>query len=138
MGSTWRILIVCSVDACRQRLADIVDSWRMETIAVASAAEAQRVLQEQAVSVVFCEDQLADGSFRDVVQAIRAAHARTPLIAMLHDDQSYADALAGGAFDAIPLQYRPTDIRWLLFRAIQNSENARRAGVNPGVQRRTA
>lgn len=133
MDSQWRVLVVCSQPESSQRLVGIVSTWKLESIAAGNLSEARKVLQEQAVSLVFCEDTLPDGSYRDLLRMITASGSRTLVVVMLREEQQYAEALQLGAFDVIPFRYRPSDIRWLIFHAIRHVQESRRPS-----QRKTA
>lgn len=133
MDQSWRILIVCSRAECRQRLAATLGSWKLPMVAAATIQEAQRALKKHAIAQVFCEDTLPDGSYRDLLESLAARDSRKYLVVMLHDEQQYGEAIRLGAFDAIPFYYKPSDIRWLVFRAIHDAEESRHPG-----QRRSA
>ncbi len=126
MALSWRVLIACSAAECRQRLADILSAWKLDVAFAASVREAQKVLREQDISQVFCEETLPDGNFQDLLNAAVSSRSRIYLVALIRDEQRYGEAMQHGAFDVVPYHYRPSDIRWLLFRAIRHSEDTRR------------
>lgn len=64
-------------------------------------ADTRAVLTRYAICVVVCEDQLADGNYRDLVEAAERTTAEAPLIVVsrLADWNEYLKAARAGAFD---------------------------------------
>ncbi len=126
MGLPWRVLIACSAAEGRQRLADVLSAWKLDVVFAASVQEARKVLREQDIAQVFCEETLSDGDFQDVLEAMGTSRPKKYLVALLRNEQRCVEAMQHGAFDVVPVHYRPSDIRWLIFRAIRHAEDTRR------------
>lgn len=124
MVAPWRVLTLCSAPDCRQRLTEIVTNWKIETVSASSLLEAQRILKEQPVSLVFCDYDLGQDTFRDVAKMMAALRSRVYLVALIHNEQEYTEAMQAGAFDAIPIRFHASDIGWILFHAIRHAEDS--------------
>jgi DNA-binding NtrC family response regulator len=126
MVAPWRVLTVCSAAECRQRLAEIVSTWKIETVSATSIEEADKILREQPISLVFCDYGMAQGSFRDLAKTTASLRSRVYLVALIHNEQEYSEAMQSGAFDAIPMRFHSSDIGWILFHAIRHAEDSLR------------
>ncbi|HLQ51401.1 MAG TPA: hypothetical protein VK129_07880, partial [Terriglobales bacterium] len=104
MTALWEVLIAAAgLETCR-RLASILSQWGFEPICSSTVGKAKAILARQAVPMVFCEDRLADGSFRDVLGAVGLlqSKARVVVTSPADDGNGYLDAIQHGAFDVIP------------------------------------
>jgi DNA-binding NtrC family response regulator len=119
MEATPQILIVSSELENRRALNEILHKEGHDTICASRLSECLEALQTQNVSLIFCDRRLADGSYRDVVTASRAAHphAKVVVTSRLADWDEYLDALHHGAFDLIAAPCQPTDVLWAIVQA---------------------
>jgi DNA-binding NtrC family response regulator len=62
--------------------------------------------------VVFCEDRLPDGGFREILCLVKANRPEVQVVvsSMLGDVHEYIEAMNLGAFDFIALPYRSSEI----------------------------
>ena len=100
----------------------------MEPVCCCTLREARGLLPDATLSLIFCEDTLTDGSYLDLFN-ILGKPLKTRLVvisAMSHVDEKYKAAIASGAFDMIASPCRPSDVQWMVVRAIQ--EEARHVG----------
>jgi CheY-like chemotaxis protein len=49
----------------------MLENLKVTTFASATLAEAKEVLSRHEVALVFCDDRLTDGSYRDLLQTLR-------------------------------------------------------------------
>jgi DNA-binding NtrC family response regulator len=119
MDFSGRVLIACSSAECKETFADILKAWALETTIVSTSAEAQELLQPQPPALVICEDQLAEGNYHEVLDALSAAKSPARLLVLVHDEAEYSEAMEAGAFDAIPVPFRRADAQWAVIRALQ-------------------
>ena len=119
METTPQILIASSELENRRALNEILHKEGYETICASRVSECKEALQTQNVSLIFCDRRLSDGSYRDVIAAIRASrqHARIVVTSRLADWDEYLDALHHGAFDLIASPCQPTDVLWAIVQA---------------------
>jgi DNA-binding NtrC family response regulator len=138
METTPQILIVSSELENRRALNEILRKEGYETICASRVSECQEALQTQNVSLIFCDRRLSDGSYRDVIAAIRTArqHARIVVTSRLADWDEYLDALHHGAFDLIASPCQPTDVLWAIVQA--RREDQGRTGFVTATKARAA
>ncbi len=121
MAAHWEVLIATAdLETCR-RLASILSPWGVKPICASTVGKAKAVLARQGVPMVFCEDRLADGSFRDVLGAARLVKSkvRVVVISRTSDENGYLEAIQGGAFDVIPSSCRPADVHRVVSHAMR-------------------
>ena len=138
METTPQILIVSSELENRRALNELLHKEGYETICASRVSECQEALQTQNVSLIFCDRRLPDGSYRDVIAAIRASrqHARIVVTSRLADWDEYLDALHHGAFDLIASPCQPTDVLWAIVQA--RREDHDRTGFVTATKARAA
>jgi DNA-binding NtrC family response regulator len=121
VGLQWKILIACSDRAWAQTLCDILGAWGAQVICTDTIREAKTILGEQAMSVVFCEQNLADGSFHVLLGTLASRTPPVRLVAMVHDAEEHCEALRSGAFDAIPIPCRRSEVQWMVVNALRDA-----------------
>ena len=129
------VLVVSSDDEVRRNLAGIVGLCGMEPVLCVTVADSQAVLTRYPIHVVVCEDQLADGNYRDVLEAVKRTTVDAPVIVVsrLADWNEYLNAVRAGAFDYIGLPPRQAEIEWAIRNALNEREqqNQMQAGEVP-------
>jgi len=87
-------------------------------------AEAEEVLSRQSVALVFCDDRLTDGSYRDLLQTLRAWKKAPNIVVTTRVGEwnEYLEALGLGAFDMIQYPYRSTDVELNVIRAMRGED----------------
>jgi DNA-binding NtrC family response regulator len=111
------VLVVGSDLGCRQTLADVLGAWGVGVIFASTISESRNILLEHSIRLVFCEKHLPGGTFTDLLDA---AASRTPpvrVIAILHDVNEYTNAIRLGAFEAILVPCRRSDVQWVIIQA---------------------
>jgi len=125
MTNLREVLVVSSNDEVRRNLAELVGLCGLEPVLCDTVSDGRVALTRYPICVVVCEDQLADGNYRDLVQAVKRTAAGAPVIVASHLGawNEYLDAVRAGAFDYIRLPLRQVEIEWV----IRNALNGRRA-----------
>jgi DNA-binding NtrC family response regulator len=105
----------------RKPLLRVLEDLSLNTISCSSFEQISEVLSRQDVLVVFCEESLGDGSYRDLLCApeVREHDARIVVTIRTGDWGEYLDAMRLGAFDAIRCPLQPTDIELVVLRALR-------------------
>lgn len=117
-------LVMSSHLECRRALVRILQGLRVNTLATATLAEAEEVLSRQGVALVFCDDRLTDGSYRDLLQNLRT-WKKTPHIVVTTrtgEWKEYQEALGLGVSDMIQYPYRSTDVELNVLRATRGGD----------------
>jgi DNA-binding NtrC family response regulator len=105
-----------------------------------SVREACRALRRENVLVVFCENQLIDGTYEDLLRAAKAVRSRTRIVVTSPkpnwtDPTTYVKAKELGAFDVLRESYGPKDVEWVVICAIRDEESVRAAAAWHGQVR---
>jgi DNA-binding NtrC family response regulator len=84
--------------------------WRL--CQVESLAEAISFLEAQPIAVVICDDNLRDGTFRDVLELTASRPNPFRLIVASHfvDNRLWAEALNLGAYDVLAIPFRAAEV----------------------------
>ena len=115
-------LVTSSSLESRRALLRMLEDLKVTTFASATLAEAEEVLSRQEVALVFCDDHLADGTYRDLLQTLRT-RKKAPYIVVttrIGEWKDYLEALGLGAADMIPYPYRSTDVELNVIRAMRS------------------
>lgn len=80
------------------------------------------MLSEQAISLVFCEWGLRDDGFQVLLGELARRAPKLRLIALIQDESEYGEAIASGAFDAIPNPFRRSEVQWMVIHAVQDAD----------------
>jgi DNA-binding NtrC family response regulator len=118
-----------------------MNHWSMDPVCCSGVQEAFTLLPEASPSLIFCEETLTDGTYRDLLRGMgKTPRARFVVISPTADiDANYNEALSLGAFDMIASPCRRSDVQWIAIRAMheesRRSFNKRRprVGTEPEI-----
>jgi len=116
---TFRTMVVSSDLFHRRNIADILNRQGADCICAASLRETFDLLARQSIELVFCDRDLSDGSYKDLLQAYRF-NSYSPKVVVISPDLETDDvkeALMLGAFHVISSPCRPTDVEWMMIQA---------------------
>ncbi len=102
--------------------------WSIEAVPCSGVGEARSLLPSTRPSLIFCEEDLPDGTYRELLHDVSKT-AKTRVVVISRDaelDTHYNEALALGAFDMIASPCRRSDVQWIAIRAMQ--DELRRSG----------
>jgi DNA-binding NtrC family response regulator len=87
-----------------------------------TVGDALRALSSESFNLIFCEERLPDGTYRDVLRFFGPTLA-IPLVvcADFYDKKAYIEAMSLGAFDYITLPYLRRDVEWIVGNAARKS-----------------
>jgi len=125
--ATWRVLIVSAVENY-DLVKNAMNQWALEAVHCSSLQEARGLLPDSTFSLIFCEETLVDGTYREVLNISgKALKTRVVVISpMSHVEEIYLEAMDAGAFEMIASPCRVSDVQWVVIRAIQ--EESRHVG----------
>jgi DNA-binding NtrC family response regulator len=122
-------VLIISTQANCEVARTAMSQWVLEPICCASLQEARMVLVDAAPSLIFCDHQLPDGTYQDLLRMLdKMGKNRLVVITPTADDDKYEEAVALGAFDVIVSPCRRSDVQWIAIRAMQED---RREGRTP-------
>jgi DNA-binding NtrC family response regulator len=108
-------------------LVRILDELMINVYVACNLRQAREVLARQPLSLVFCDDCIAGGSYRELLQSPDSNRKISRFVIMLHTGEwdEYLEAMHLGAFDVIRCPIQPTDVEMALIHA--SRELAQRA-----------
>ena len=132
MDGSLPALVVSSDPQNRSILVSILGKEGLHTREASRLSECPELLSRQNVALIFCERHLADGTYRELVSAVRTLNHKAPLIVTSRsaDWDEYLEALRQGAFDLIASPCQPNDVFWAL-KQIEREEQERSASLYP-------
>jgi DNA-binding NtrC family response regulator len=123
-----RVLVVSTTGENRDVVTSAMNHWSIEAVPCGGIREARSLLPTARPSLIFCEEDLPDGTYRELLNDVsKAAKTRVVVISPeAEQDTRYNEALALGAFDMIASPCRRSDVQWIAIRAMQ--DELRRSG----------
>jgi DNA-binding NtrC family response regulator len=126
--SEWKVLIVAENE--NGTITDTLLDWGIQVIHCRNLREARKILREQSVSQVFCNANLPDGSYRDLVGMVKSVQPESRVVVLIphHSaDRSFQEAIQAGAFDSIPSPVGRRDVQWEVLQAMRKSSHGKAA-----------
>jgi len=120
MSSPWEVVVACSEVENQQRVAGMLTQLGVRSVCIGTVGECRQVLNARTVGLVFCDLELPDGDYLDILAAVACSAKKAPkvvVMAALMKFRQYSQAKARGVLDIIPAPCRPTDIEWMVFLA---------------------
>jgi len=135
MPNLQEVLVVSSDDEVRRSLGGIIGLCGLEPVLCVTVADSRAVLSRYPICFIVCEDRLADGNYRDLVESVErtSSDALVIVASRLADWNEYMEAVRAGAFDYVCLPPRRTEIEWVVKNAL--SVRARKNQLEGGEVR---
>jgi DNA-binding NtrC family response regulator len=107
-----QVLVVGSDVGNRTALVQILEECGLEPVTASNVEETGNILARRPTHVVFCEDTLSDGGFREILRLVKATRPESQVVvaSKLGDVDEYIEAMNLGAFDFIAPPYRDADV----------------------------
>jgi len=124
MREQWDVLVASADVEHRRALIRLLDNLSLNVLSTSDLRQAEEVLARQSVSLVFCDDQLPDGSYRELLTTRRMGHKapRVVVTTVTGEWKDYLEAMRLGVFDVIHAPFHPTDVELVVIRAIHDEE----------------
>ena len=121
-----QVLVAMSDSGGQSVLASTLAAKGLEPILAPNLREALDILNRKPVAMVFCEDKLQDGGFREILGENAKLVPSVPVVVCSpsYDHNLYMDAMTEGAFDFIAYPYAPREIDWILSCALPRAAAA--------------
>jgi len=126
MTAPWPVLIASpDIENCRH-IANTLERWGFDPVWASTVQQAREVLSSRSVPLVFCEDRLGDGDFRDVIHAARLAPSKVRVVVTSRQrgrrqHRESVEAIRIGAFEVIACPCYPTDLDWAVVHALRDA-----------------
>ncbi len=128
MTGEFEVLVAASDAENRSALAKMLSRMGLRAAISSSVKEARDILSTRAVSLVFCGEKFADGSYQDVLRAVRRTPEKAPVVVSSHshDWYEYLEALRLGAFEFLDGPVRPVDLEMIVRYAYRRADASER------------
>lgn len=123
---TFRTMVVSSDLFHRRHIADVLNQQGADWVCATSLREGFEILARQPVGLIFCDRDLADGSYKELLQAYRFKSCSPKVVVVSPDLETddVTEALRLGAFHVISSPCRPMDVEWMMIQAKRDVGNA--------------
>jgi DNA-binding NtrC family response regulator len=121
MQIRWEAIILSNDLEWRRALASTLDANGIDFAYAASVQDCKEIVARECVGLIFWDSHLADGTYQELLKSIRRLDHRVKIVVVSHMDdwEKQLPAAQLGAFGVIPFPCQPTDIEWVLSRAIR-------------------
>jgi DNA-binding NtrC family response regulator len=127
LSDQYPVIVVSSDLENRRSIARMLLEQGFEPAGAASVSECREVLDQHEMRVVFCDRDLQDGDYRDVLAAaLYAPHknkAHVVLMSSLMRPEDYQEARRAGIFHVVGLPCRSTNLEWAIILAKRDERN---------------
>lgn len=115
------VLVVCADREVSKKISAVAARRGLRVVLAATVQQARETVAAGRVGLVFCEERLADGDFRDLLLSVSRAAERIPLVVMARvgEWQEYLRAVSLGAFDFIAPPFRRPELERLFRNALR-------------------
>jgi DNA-binding NtrC family response regulator len=112
----WDVLIVSARGENSQALLRILKDLPIHTFAAASVAQAKQVLSRHPVDLIFCEESLPDGSYRQLLELAIARNKKSRFVVILCTGEwdEYLEAIGLGVTDVLRCPLQSIDVELVL------------------------
>jgi DNA-binding response OmpR family regulator len=96
----------------------------VEAFASSTLQEAEEVLSQHGIALVFCDDHLPDGSYRDLLKTLRTSKKAPHIVVTtrIGEWKDYVEALGLGVLDMIQYPYRLAEVELNVIRAMRGPD----------------
>jgi DNA-binding NtrC family response regulator len=125
-GVPRRVLVLCRDIEASRVIEEATRPWMFETVACSSADESLRLLEQEDFALIFCAEQYADGTYRDLLRS--AQPHKAPVVIMVSDpnpDAVFREAMSLGALGVLNSPCSKADVQWMVIRATQKGPAVR-------------
>lgn len=121
MYTRWEAVILSTDLEWRHALARILSDNGIDFAFATSVEDCREIVARESVGLIFWDSHLADGSYRDLQDPVRALDPRVKIVVISHLDDwnRQLETARMGAFGVIPFPCQPTDVEWILSRAFR-------------------
>jgi DNA-binding NtrC family response regulator len=122
MLKRWDVLVACAELGNRNALIRMLEGMSVGVFSCSTLSQAKEVLASQKIELVFCDENLSDGSFRDLLRASIGWIERPHIVVIGHSGESseYMEALKLGEYEMISAPLHPTDVELAVIRAMRD------------------
>jgi DNA-binding NtrC family response regulator len=120
-----RVVVASSDIKIKNKIAQVFSGWPISVVHCSSVKDVRDTVTQDDVHLAFCEERLADGGYRDVLDAVKARNSNTKIVVTLSDGDwfesgsSYLRMMEHGAYDVLRLPCEARDVEWTAMHALR-------------------
>jgi DNA-binding NtrC family response regulator len=120
----WDVLVACAEMKNRNALIRMLEGMSVSVFACSTLSQAEELLSKQKFELVFVDEVLADGSFRNLLHESQAWIGKPHIVVIFRAGEwtEYLEALQLGAFEVISSPLHPTDVELAVIRALRDEQ----------------
>jgi DNA-binding NtrC family response regulator len=121
MSNQWDALVASSETEIRADLVSVLRQLLVRVISCSDLLHAQQIISREGVSLVFCDESLSDGSFRELLAGVKREKVTPKVVVAIRTGEwkEYLEAMRLGAFDAIRWPLRESEIETVVAHAMR-------------------
>ena len=130
----WDVVVVSSNLENRQDVAAMLFRLGIDPLCVAGVDQCRELPRRNDIGLVFCDRNLKDGDYCDVLSALTSSNGREPKVVMMAElggPGEYDKVRRQGVFDVIPSPCRPTDVEWMVILARRHNRRVTKGIIEP-------
>jgi DNA-binding NtrC family response regulator len=118
----WDVLVACTEMNNRNALIRMLEGMSVSVFSCSTLSQAKDVLSSQKIELVFCDENLSDGSFRDLLRTNQIWIGKPHIVVIVDHSEwgEYMEALQLGVFEVIYAPLHPTDVELAVIRAMRD------------------
>jgi DNA-binding NtrC family response regulator len=129
MPSRLRVLVTSYDPDNGRMLGSILSECGLASVLASTLEEAQSLLAQRDILLAFCDAELADGTFRELLHLTEAAKIPVVVASRVHETLQYLEAMRLGAFDFIAPPYRRSEVEHIVASALHRPNAAAAGGA---------
>jgi DNA-binding NtrC family response regulator len=115
---TWQVLIASSDVELRRGIARILCNLDLDPMYASRVSRIQELMRTENIGLIFCDQFLEDGGYRDIAAACRSIHGHSCVVVILNSgDNGNELAIRQEVFGLVRTPPRPTEIEWMVIQA---------------------
>lgn len=120
----WEVLIVSADLENRKALLGVLEELPIAVFSVDTIEQARDLLRTRFLSVIFCDESLPDGSYRQLLETVAAKYKETRFVVALGlgEWEEYLRAMRSGATDVLRCPLQAIEVELVLIRASRDRD----------------
>ena len=134
MEAKMQVMIGSPDLAIWERFTNLLESKDLSLVRFQSIEQACQALAQENVLLIFCENQLVDGTYEDLLNAAKSVKSQARIVVTgvdsdQFDSLGYCRARELGAYDVLRKSYGIKDLEWVVICAIRDELGVRTAAA---------
>jgi DNA-binding NtrC family response regulator len=134
MYTRWEAVILTTDLEWRHALARTLHANGVDFAYANSIRECKEIVARESVGLIFWDSHSATSTYQELAQAVRSLDQSVKIVIISHVDDLRLPTAWTGAFGVIPFPGQPTDIEWVLSRALRAEFQNTMAGRHRQLQ----